>query len=186
MFTFNSCFLYLECISCYTWVCALIIDAGPRGKGQHNMCTHVHTKACANIENELFWGANVIVVQGKLWALLNIFQQYPSRPPTSSVVPSGSSGVARGEPRGHALQSRTIRIVGNSGPIAGCLINRVTKYRGYKDACVRLSFPILPFRKELFHHANRIKLGILHFCRWLQSKRWQSNENVVILNVHDD
>ena len=30
-----------------------------------------------------------------------------------------------------------------------------------------------------------IKLGILHSCRWLQYKNWQSTENVIILNVHD-
>ena len=29
-------------------------------------------------------------------------------------------------------------MVGNGGPTTGCLIRIVTKYRGYKDACVRL------------------------------------------------
>ena len=58
-------------------------------------------------------------------------------------------------------------MVGNGGPIYFCPIHRFTKYRWYKGACVRLSFPIWCFRKDIRHRANRIKLGILHFCRWL-------------------
>ena len=41
-------------------------------------------------------------------------------------------------------------MVGNGGPITGCLIHRVTKYIGYKDAGARLSWPVLPFRKQCF------------------------------------
>ena len=86
----------------------------------------------------------------------------------------------------HGPQFRKeIRMVGNRGPITGCLIHIVTKYRGYKDACVRNYFPVLPFHRELYHNSNRIKLGILHFYCWLQHKRWQSNENVINLNMHD-
>ena len=44
-------------------------------------------------------------------------------------------------------QSKKIRVAGNGGPITGCLIHRVTKYKGHKDVCVRLSFLVLPFCK---------------------------------------
>ena len=30
-----------------------------------------------------------------------------------------------------------------------------------------------------------MQLGMLHFCRWLQPKRWQGNENVFILKERD-
>ena len=40
-------------------------------------------------------------------------------------------------------------MVGNGGPIIGCLIHRVTKYSGFQDACVRFFFPVLYFRKIL-------------------------------------
>ena len=60
------------------------------------------------------------------------------------------SGVARGGPGGHSPQSqKQIRMVLNGGPITGCLIHRVTKYRGFQDACVRCVFPVLPFAKIL-------------------------------------
>ena len=44
---------------------------------------------------------------------------------------------------------------GDREPITGCLIHRVTKYREYKDACLRFSLPVLSFRKDICHHANR-------------------------------
>ena len=48
-------------------------------------------------------------------------------------------------------QSQKSRMVGNGGPITGCLINRVTKYRGHNDRSLsRLSFPVLLFRKTKF------------------------------------
>ena len=53
--------------------------------------------------------------------------------------------VARGTEDSGPL-SRKIRVVGNGGPATDCLIHTVTKYRGYNDARVRLSFPVLPFR----------------------------------------
>jgi len=34
-------------------------------------------------------------------------------------------------------------MVGNGVPITGCLIRRVTKYGGFQDACIRISFPVL-------------------------------------------
>ena len=43
---------------------------------------------------------------------------------------------------------KTIRMVGNGGPITGCLIHRVKKYSWFQDACVRFSFPDLPIRKN--------------------------------------
>ena len=49
--------------------------------------------------------------------------------------------------------------------MAGCLMAR---------CLFKIFFPS-PFRKKC-HHSNTIKLGILHFCRWLQHKSWQSNE----------
>jgi len=42
-----------------------------------------------------------------------------------------------------------IRIVGNGGPITGCLIHRIIKYTGLHDDCVRFSFAVLPFHKKL-------------------------------------
>ena len=53
------------------------------------------------------------------------------------------------------------RTVGNGEPIIGCLIHRVTRYSGFRDGCVRFSFPVLPFHKHNCHHSNRFKLGIL-------------------------
>ena len=58
-------------------------------------------------------------------------------------------------------------MIDNGGPITGCLIRRVTKYTGYKDVCIRFSFPVLAFCKEICH-SNRIRLGIPHFGLWLQ------------------
>ena len=51
------------------------------------------------------------------------------------------SGLARGEPGGHGLSIPEIRMVESGGP--GCLIHKVAKYRGHKDACVRISFPVI-------------------------------------------
>ena len=59
---------------------------------------------------------------------------------TSGVASAGGGGG--GQP-----QSRKIRMMVNEGPITGCLIHTVTKYRGYKDPCVRLSFQFYPFSK---------------------------------------
>ena len=70
------------------------------------------------------------------------------------------SGRSRGG-RGPCPQSRKIMMMGNGRLITGCLIHRVAKYSGFKDAC----FPVLPFRKEICHYANRITSGIL----WLLS-----------------
>ena len=92
----------------------------------------------------------------------------------------------RGEGAMSPNPENKLRMVGNGGPITGCLIHIVTKYREYKDACVRFSFPFLPFRKGICHNSDRIKLGILHVCCWLQRKRRQSNDIVISLNVHDD
>ena len=91
--------------------------------------------------------------------------------------------VARSRGRGEQIRE-TIIMVGKGGPITGGLLHRVAKYSGFQDASVRFSFPVLVFRITI-RHSNTIKLGILHVCRWLQHKRWQSNENVIILNVHD-
>ena len=44
-------------------------------------------------------------------------------------------------------QSQEMLRVGNRGPITDCLMNIVTKYRGYRDACVGLPFPVLLFGK---------------------------------------
>ena len=65
-----------------------------------------------------------------------------------------------------------IRMVGNGWPITGCLIHRVTKYSGFQDACVRFSFQVLPYHLSYCHHSNGIKLWIVHFCRWLQHKKF--------------
>ena len=46
-------------------------------------------------------------------------------------------------------QNGTNRMAGYEGQITGCLIHRVTKYNGFPNACVRFSFPVLPFRKIL-------------------------------------
>ena len=59
-----------------------------------------------------------------------------------------SSLILRGA-RGHGPNPGKNRIVGNEGPITTCPIHRVTKYSGFQDACVRLSFPV-PFRKIIF------------------------------------
>ena len=49
-----------------------------------------------------------------------------------------------------APQSRkAIWMVGSGGPITDSLIHRVTKCSGFLDACVRFSFPVLPFSKTL-------------------------------------
>ena len=68
-------------------------------------------------------------------------------------------------------QFRNIWMVVDGGPIIATLIHRATQYRRYKDACARFSIPVLPFRKEMFRHANRNKLDIFHICSWLQPKR---------------
>ena len=44
--------------------------------------------------------------------------------------------------------------------INGCLIHRVTLYSGFQDACVRFSFPVLPFHKQNSQNSNRFKLEI--------------------------
>ena len=66
-------------------------------------------------------------------------------------------------------------MVENEGPITGCLIHSHKVHAEVegiiKDTCERLSFPDLPFRKDICHHVDRIKLGILHICRWLQLRR---------------
>ena len=64
--------------------------------------------------------------------------------------PTPSQWLNQRGARGYAPQPRKIQMVGNGGPITGCLIHRGTKYRRYKDACVTISFPVLPFCKELF------------------------------------
>ena len=48
---------------------------------------------------------------------------------------------------GHDPQSRKYIMVGNGEPITGCLIHRVTRYKEFQDTAVRISFPVLPFRK---------------------------------------
>ena len=59
-----------------------------------------------------------------------------------------NSGVTGGG--GGGGQSRKkYKMMANGGPITGCPINRITQYRGYKDASVRLSLPVLPVRKEM-------------------------------------
>ena len=64
------------------------------------------------------------------------------------------------------------RMTWNAGPITGYLIHIITQYRGYKDACVRHTFPILLFHKEICHiQIGFMQLGMFHFCPWLQSKR---------------
>ena len=40
----------------------------------------------------------------------------------------------------------TIRMVGNGGPITGCLIHKVITYSGIQDACVRF----FPSRQKIF------------------------------------
>ena len=58
-------------------------------------------------------------------------------------------GVARGGSGGPwPAIPKEMWMVGNGGPITGCLIHIVTKLRGYKDACVRFSFTVLSFHKE--------------------------------------
>ena len=52
------------------------------------------------------------------------------------------------------------RVMGKGGPITGCLIHRIAQYIGYKDACVRLTFPVLPFRKDIGH----IQIGFTQKC----------------------
>ena len=70
--------------------------------------------------------------------------------------------LPRGRARAQGAMPRILenyRAVGNGEPITGFLIHGVTKHRGYiiyKDTCVRLSFPVLPFHKEIHHHSNRI------------------------------
>ena len=47
-------------------------------------------------------------------------------------------------------QSRKkILLVGNVGPITGCLIHRVTNYSGFQDACLRFSFPVLSIHNKI-------------------------------------
>ena len=53
-----------------------------------------------------------------------------------------------------------VRIMGNGVSIPDCLIHRVTKYSGFQDACVRFSFPVLPFHKQNCHNSSRLKLGM--------------------------
>ena len=66
-----------------------------------------------------------------------------------------SSDVAGGGE--HGAQSREkIRMVGNGGPITGCLIHIVTQYSGFQDACVIFSFRVLPFRKIVI-----IQIGLI-------------------------
>ena len=58
--------------------------------------------------------------------------------------------------------------------MTGCLIHRISQYRWYKDARVRLvrTFPVVPFRNEMCHiQIGFMQLGMLNFCRWLQLKR---------------
>ena len=59
-------------------------------------------------------------------------------------------------PGGHAPIPEKNWMVRNGGPITawqsdseitGSLIQRVTKYSGFQDGCVRISFPVLPFHK---------------------------------------
>ena len=59
---------------------------------------------------------------------------------------------------------KQIMIVGNGVQITGCLIHRVTKYRGFQDACVRFSFPILPYHKQNCHNSNRFKVFVITGC----------------------
>ena len=121
-------------------------------------------RSCIAVEGCYSTDNNQYKLYGNIATYNRCYCNYKLAAPfTSSLF----NGVARG---GHAPQSREIRVVGNGGPITGCLIHRVTKYRGYKDARVRLSFLVVPFRKENCHRTNRIKLGILHFCGWLQPK----------------
>jgi len=40
-------------------------------------------------------------------------------------------------------------MVGNGGLITACLSHGVIKYSGFLDTCVRFSFLLLPFRKEI-------------------------------------
>ena len=70
----------------------------------------------------------------------------------------GARAMGQG-PGARGSQSREIRMVENGRSITGCLIHSVTQYRGY--VCVRLSFPVLSFRKEICHHSNSIKLRII-------------------------
>ena len=55
------------------------------------------------------------------------------------------SAVARGWP----TISKEISMVGNGGPITGCMIHRVIKYSGFQDACVIFFSPVLPFLQKL-------------------------------------
>ena len=78
-------------------------------------------------------------------------------PGGQGVRGSGGQGA-----RGSWPQSRKIMNgeEGNAGPTTGCLIHRVAKYRPYADVYVRLSLPVLPVRKEMWHRANGIQSGI--------------------------
>ena len=83
--------------------------------------------------------------------------------------PRRRSGVARG-PWSRPTPGKD-RMIGNGGPINGSLIHIISQHSGYKDACERLTFPVLPFRKEMCHNIIQIgfrQLGMLHVCRWLQ------------------
>ena len=76
--------------------------------------------------------------------------------------------------------------MGNWGPITGCLILTLTKYKRYNDACVRLSFP--DRCKNSCNRSNRIKLTKMeeYSISVVGTQRWQGNMNVIIINVRDD
>ena len=97
------------------------------------------------------------------------------------------SGVAGGGPGGPCppLIPEKNRILGNGEPINDCLIysHKVQWVSGF---LCKIFFSSPTLSQNNCHNSNRIKLGIFQFCRWLQHKSWQSNENVIILNVHDD
>ena len=73
------------------------------------------------------------------------------------------SGVAGGQ-RAMDHNSKKIGRVGNKRSITGCLMNIVTKYRGYRDTCVGLPFPVIPFAKTFAHStAEPGPISILYY-----------------------
>ena len=59
-------------------------------------------------------------------------------------------------------------MVGNGGQMIGSLIHS-HKAWGVSGCLCKIFFHS-PTLSQTFHHSNRIKLGILHFCVWLQHK----------------
>ena len=72
---------------------------------------------------------------------------------------------------GHSPQSRKkIRMVGNGGPITGCLIHRVTKYSTWVSGCMCNIYFLSPILSLILSQTIVVTQIRFHVCRWLQHK----------------